>query len=113
MKKVLLISLYEDISSIGIRYLSSYLKNNGITEEYLIKVKEAQRRSLETSLKENGTWLSSLATRYRFNENPSGILRYGDFIDGLNADMIQNAAQKYFNINNYVKVSLFPETDEQ
>jgi len=30
MKKVLLISLYEDISSIGIRYLSSCLKSNGI-----------------------------------------------------------------------------------
>ena len=89
------------------------VKISGITEKYLVKVKETQRRSLETSMKENSVWLSSLANRYRFGENPSDILTYGKLIDNLSADMIQEAARKYFDMNNYVKVSLFPEEQEQ
>lgn len=76
---------------------------------YIEKVRETQRRSYEVNMKQNGFWLNNLRSYYTNNENPEMILNYPKFVDNLNAVDIQNAAKKYFNMNNYVKVVLYPE----
>ena len=85
------------------------LKLQPPAQSYVDKVKEIQRRHREVSLKENGFWLSSLRTYYTNSENPEGILHYKSFVDGLTADAIQSAAKKYFDINNMIRVVLYPE----
>ncbi len=38
----------------------SNIQKNGVTDEYVNKVKEAQRRDWEKNLKENGFWMRAL-----------------------------------------------------
>ena len=74
-----------------------------------MKVKEIQRRQHEVNLKQNGWWLNSLRFSYVNGGDPQGILRYPGLVDSLTAAAIQQAARKYFDMNNYVKVVLLPE----
>ena len=85
------------------------LSRFGTTEEYLQKVTETQRRQFEVNLKSNSFWLNNLEYRYFNNLDPAGIMDYLDLVDSLTLDDIQKAAQKYFNVKNYVRVVLLPE----
>ncbi|MGD1044381.1 MAG: insulinase family protein [Bacteroidota bacterium] len=76
---------------------------------YIEKVRETQRRGYEINLKRNGFWLNSLSFYYWENEDPEMILNYPKYVENLNAAAIQNAVKKYFNMDNYVKVVLYPE----
>jgi zinc protease len=76
---------------------------------YVEKVRETQRRSYEVNLKQNGFWLNNLRSYYINNENPEMILNYPKLVENLNAVSIQNAVKKYFDMDNYVKVVLYPE----
>jgi zinc protease len=85
------------------------LSQFGTTENYLQKVTETQRRQFELSLKSNSFWLNNLEYRYFNNLDPAKIMDYLDLVDNLTLDDIQKAAQKYFNVTNYVRVVLLPE----
>ncbi len=85
------------------------LKTFETTELYLTKVKEAQRRKREVDLKENTFWLNVLESYYYHGEDPMEILEYDKLVDSLTLDNIRETAQKYFNMDNYVKVVLYPE----
>ena len=76
---------------------------------YIEKVRETQRRSYEVNLKQNGFWLNNLRSYYTNNEDPEIILNYPKLVENLNAIAIQNDVKKYFNVNNYLKVVLYPE----
>jgi len=76
---------------------------------YIEKVRETQRRAHEVNLKQNGFWLSNLYSYYANNEDPEMILNYPKLVENLNAAAIQNAVKKYFKMDNYVKVVLYPE----
>ncbi len=76
---------------------------------YIDKVKETQRRQRETNLKQNSFWLSNLNFYYFHNEDPNEILMLDSYIDKLSASDVRVAAGKYFDMNNYVTVILYPE----
>jgi len=85
------------------------VKRFGTTPEYLNKVKEAALRSRETAIKQNGYWVSQIAT---FDQSgwPLAEIPDGDkLISALTIDDLQRAAVKYLRIDNYVRVSLYPE----
>ncbi len=85
------------------------LQREGPTAEELQKITEAQRRELETSLKQNGYWLGQLGARYRRGTDPAEILTYGRLIDTLDADALRRAAGIYFSRENYIQAVLYPE----
>lgn len=85
------------------------MMDNGPTEVDLNKVKEAKYRDMETSLKENRFWLSTLQRYYWYDQDPVKILNYKESIDGLSIEQLKETANKYFDMNNYVKVVLMPE----
>jgi len=85
------------------------LKNAGTTDKYLTKVKETQRRTRETNLKKNRFWLGTLRSATYYGSDPKDIMTYNDLVDELTLEDIQEAARKYFDENNFVKVVLFPE----
>jgi zinc protease len=76
---------------------------------YIEKVRETQRRGYEVNMKQNRFWLNTLYSYYVDNGNPEKMLNYPKFVENLKADAIQNAVKKYFNMDNYVKVVLYPE----
>jgi zinc protease len=85
------------------------LQSAGPSDSVLQKVKETQRRSLETSLRENRYWLGQLVAARRYGSDPRNLLRYEDLISALTADDIRRAAQLYLRLDNYVQVTLVPE----
>ncbi|MFO7767952.1 MAG: insulinase family protein [bacterium] len=86
------------------------LKEEAPTSEEVQKIKETQRRERETNLEENSYWLGQIAARYRRGEEPSGILGYEEIIEALTAERIREAARRYLDMENYIQVTLYPET---
>ncbi len=85
------------------------LKRLGPSAKDLEKVKETQVRSYETNLKQNGYWLSQLAFCDQNGEDPHNILAYRQRVDDLTAEIVRDAARRYLNEKNYVRVTLVPE----
>jgi len=85
------------------------LQTYGTNEKYITKVRETQTRSYETDLKENGYWVNELRSHYYTKQDPLNILGYPKLVETLSAKMVQDAAKKYFNTENYVQVVLLPE----
>jgi zinc protease len=85
------------------------LQAEGPSDSVVQKVKETQRRSLETSLRENRYWLGQLVAAHRYGSDPHDILTYERLIASLTADDIRRAAQLYLPLDNYVQVTLVPE----
>jgi zinc protease len=86
------------------------LKANGPRPQDLEKVKETQLRERQTSLRQNGFWLSALYSYLYNGWNPRDILAYGDQVKRLDAAAIREAARRYLDERNYVQVTLYPET---
>jgi zinc protease len=84
------------------------IKSYSLDMETILKVKESQIRNHEVNLKENRFWLTSLINAYYHKLDPLDILHYTDLVDNLTQELIQGAAQKYFNTDNYIRVVLLP-----
>jgi len=88
------------------------LKTLGPQEKDLAKVREAQARALEVNLKQNGYWLSQLAFYDQNGEDPHHILSARTLTDRLSAEAVRDAARRYLDGKNYVRVTLYPEERE-
>ena len=85
------------------------VKKFGTTPEYLNKVKEAALRARETALKQNGYWLSQISTFDQSGWALAEIPNAEKMISSLTVQDLQRAAAKYLRVDNYVRVSLYPE----
>jgi zinc protease len=84
------------------------MKNFKVTDDYINKVKETQKKEFEVNLKENNFWLSSLQLYYFYGNDLSLLLKYPERVAGLSSSVVQKTAQKYFDDKNYVQVILYP-----
>jgi zinc protease len=85
------------------------LQKNGATEADLNKVKEGDRRSIETSMRENRAWLSSLENAYYYGDKPTAMTDKLTMVEKLSSKDISKAAKNYLKMNNYIKVVMNPE----
>lgn len=85
------------------------VRTNATDEETVKKIQEIQRRARETNLKENGWWLGRLRGAMNNNEPLNDFMQYDEKVDGLTAEILLEAAQKYMPMDNYVQVVLYPE----
>lgn len=85
------------------------LKTNGPSADEINDARAALYRGYETGVKQNGWWLTQLAYKYCLGEDPNDLIIYEKSLEFLTPDVIQEAAKAYFNMENYVQVSLFPE----
>jgi len=101
------------------------LQSSPPTEAEVNDTRQAQLRTFETNLESNSYWLSQLDGRYRYwldNLNMRAIYRYpsGDrLLESLLANEaslhavgpadVQEAARRYFDLGNQVRVTLLPE----
>ena len=85
------------------------LKASGPAEDEVADVKEGMRRSLETNLEQNSYWLGQLAFAYQRGVDPgASLLSAPASIEALTASLIHDAARRYFDTDNYVRVTLLP-----
>jgi len=85
------------------------IKKNGVTEEDLKKVKEAQRLNHKENLKNNRYWLNQLRNYYYLNRDFEEFDKFDGLVESLKAKDIQDAANKYLSGENVIKVILLPE----
>jgi zinc protease len=84
------------------------LQSQGPTAAEVDKVKEAQRRSMELAVKQNGFWLGSLGSAYQYGDDPKEILKQEERLKSLTPEAIREIARKYLKMDNYVQVTLLP-----
>jgi len=85
------------------------LKAEGPTGEDVAKVKEIEKRQLETSASNNGYWMGSIQTVLTLGWDPTSIVRRPQRTESLTRENIQAAFRKYFPEDRYTVVSLLPE----
>ncbi|TFG94583.1 MAG: insulinase family protein, partial [Calditrichales bacterium] len=85
------------------------IKTNGPDESYLQKVRESQLRAYETNLKKNEFWISNLEFQYFHDQSIEDLLKYPDLVNGLTSEAIRDAANRYLDMDNYIRVILLPE----
>lgn len=85
------------------------LKVEGPTEEDVNKVKEAERRDLETNARQNAYWMGSMQTVHMFGWDPSRINKRLERTDSLTPEIVKSMFQKYFPMDRYTLVTLKPE----
>jgi len=73
------------------------------------KVKESQRREREINIQKNSYWLNSLAVYYREGRDLENFMKFNELIEGFDGEDAQVAAAKYFNLDNMIQVTLYPE----
>ena len=86
------------------------LKNAPPTEVEVSNTREALLRSFETSFQQNRTVLNQLVFDYQRGMEPGASTRsYPASIEAVTPESIQEAARKYFNMENRVRVTLMPQ----
>ena len=85
------------------------VKRDGPTAEEIEKVREIQRRSEETEIKQNNFWLNALASSARYGSDPRIILRRSELRASLTPALVRDIARRYLNESRYVQVRLLPE----
>ncbi|WP_421879055.1 M16 family metallopeptidase [Marinoscillum sp.] len=95
-------AVYEEIERI---------KKEGVTDEDLNEVKEAQRIDRKESLKENRYWLNSLSSYYTYDWSLDTFYDYEERIEKLKATDLQAAAKKYLVEDNLIEIVLMPEEE--
>ena len=85
------------------------MQTNKVDETYIQKVKEIQKRQYEINLKENGFWLRQINDCLYNSDDLATIIDYNNRVETISADMILNAAKKFFNWENMAKFVLYPE----
>ena len=85
------------------------LKARGPAADVVERVKEQERRERETARRTNAYWLAQLLRQVQIGEAPGAFLAGDALTDQLSPALIQEAARRWLNTQNYVRVSLFPE----
>jgi zinc protease len=84
-------------------------QENGVSQSDFDKVKETWKKQHRVSMQTNDGWLNGLSTAFIDQENPQGILEFEKKVDALTLADLQKAAQKYFDMKNFVRAVLYPE----
>jgi zinc protease len=87
------------------------LKAQPVSQADVDKVKEEILRSREVEVKTNAYWLGNIAARDQAGEDLGGLgPAYDEMVKKLTPAMIQAAEKKYFDISNYARFVLLPES---
>jgi zinc protease len=85
------------------------LKANGPTEKQVNDVRETLVRDFETNVKQNAYLVNQIYLRYQVPQDFAEFFGLAEYYKTLNATTIWDAAKRYLDTGNYVKVTLFPE----
>lgn len=85
-------------------------QDNGVAQKDLDKVKETLKKTYRTKVQENDYWLDVLSQAFIDGTNPEQALDYEKRVDALTIQDLQKAAKKYFDMKNYIKAVLYPES---
>ena len=85
------------------------LKSKGPLEKQVTDTKEKLIRDNETSVKQNAYWTTQLSLRYLAGDPLDTLFSMPEEYRKVSVASVHEAAKKYLNTGNVVKVTLFPE----
>ena len=85
------------------------MKEHGPSAADLDKVRQNWIQVHRRSLRENNYWLNHLQNSVTQETDPALILTSEQRIAAVTAQQVQEAARRYFDLDNYVQVVLYPE----
>ena len=83
-------------------------RQNGPTPRQLQDVKAGMERDFESNSRQNAFLAGQIAQRYQTGEPVEGVWQVPEMFRALTAQQIHDAARKYLDTNNYVRVTLKP-----
>jgi zinc protease len=90
----------------------AFVKRTPLTYDQMNRVRAALHRDWDENSQNNGYLLNQLVRKYE-EGNPEGVgsvFNVPDQINALTGTAVQQAAQNYLSMDNYVRVTLMPET---
>lgn len=84
------------------------IQTNGISADYIQKLKEARVRAHEVQLEENGFWLGELRSAYTYGDDPKEIPDITPMLEKVTSDRVRAAARKYLQSGSHVVGILKP-----
>ncbi len=84
------------------------IMKNGPTDIDLNKVKETLIRDMETRVKENSWWMTTLTNHYFQGDKILSLEEYKNSVNAITSADIKAIANRYLNLKNYVEVALTP-----
>jgi zinc protease len=84
-------------------------KTDGPTDKQISDEKVALLREFETNNRSNSFLVGQLSQEYQNGEEPGSFLEFPTSVNQLDAAAIQQAARRYLDTNNYIKVVMLPE----
>jgi len=89
------------------------VRNGEVSADVVAKVTAKQTESRETSLEENGFWVSALDFAYTTEgADPLDITRYDELVESVTPESVAETAAEYLNDDRYVLGILYPEDFE-
>ncbi|MBE3072845.1 MAG: hypothetical protein IMZ67_07700, partial [Acidobacteria bacterium] len=85
------------------------LRANGPTEKQVNDARETLIRDFETNVKQNTYLVNQIYLRYQVLDDLAEFFGLAEYYKTVNGAMIWEAAKRYLDSGNYVKVTLFPE----
>jgi len=84
------------------------LQENGPSAEDVQAAVEQERRTRETNLQDNGWWVAQLRFSFLYDQDPLLVLDESR-LERVTPQTVQRDAGLWLRLDNYVRVSLFPE----
>ncbi|WP_311196876.1 M16 family metallopeptidase [Rugamonas apoptosis] len=84
------------------------VKEQGVTQEDLDKVRAGWSRNYHKGLRENGYWLGQLQLALVNGTDPAALLTYEQRAGAIRAADLKQTARRYFDMDNYLQVVLYP-----
>ncbi len=91
------------------KIMKQYQKK-GADAETLDKVKKQTISEREPEMKQNGTWVSFLYSKYWYNTQIRSFETFSNDVNAITNEDIKAVAKKYLNTDQYIRVMLKPET---
>lgn len=85
------------------------IKEDGVSEEELNEVLEAQKINREEGLKKNSYWIGALNRAYFNNSDLDNFYEYEELMKSVKTSDLKETANKYLNNDNFAKIVLIPE----
>lgn len=89
------------------------IQKEGATAEDVNKIKIAELGNTKEFLEVNAYWISKLREAYVHDLDFKTILDYKSEIDKIDAKMFKNAANTYFDLDNFAQFILMPESNQK
>ena len=81
-----------------------------ISEEILLKIKEADYQQHDKNILENSFWDSALSEAELSGGSLEWIREFREMVGRITAEELSEAAVRYFNTESYIDVTLYPES---